>query len=85
MTTSHSRRPSRAVGRGVGCAAMDDFTTANELAASLKIDPKYLRHLIRRHRLVPAHPKHARYELDADDVARISEHPAVRQASENRR
>lgn len=60
---------------------MDEgLTGAPELAAQLGLDPKYLRHLIREHRLVPDHQHGKRYELDADDIARISRHPAVRQA-----
>lgn len=58
---------------------------APELAGRLGLDPKWLRQLIRAHRLVRSHPHGARYELDPDDVARISRHPAVRQAVENKR
>lgn len=58
---------------------------APELARQLGLDPKWLRQLIRDHRLVPSHPHAARYELDADDVARISRHPDVRQAVANTR
>jgi len=60
------------------------MTSAPELAVSLGLDPKWLRQLIRDHRLVPSHAHGARYELDADDVAHITAHPAVRQAIENR-
>jgi hypothetical protein len=56
------------------------ITTAPELARELGLDAKYLRHLIREHRLVPDHQHGKRYELDPDDVTRISLHPAVRQA-----
>jgi predicted site-specific integrase-resolvase len=59
--------------------------TASELAHSLGLDPKHLRHLIREHRLVPSHPHNARYELDDGDVARIRGHEAVRAAVSKRR
>jgi hypothetical protein len=58
---------------------MDEgLTTASELAAELRLDPKYLRQLIREHGLVPSHQHGKRYWLDPDDVARIIQHPAVR-------
>jgi hypothetical protein len=59
--------------------------TAPELARSLGLDPKWLRQLIRDHRLASSHPHGARYKLDAEDVARIKAHSAVRRAVENRR
>lgn len=58
---------------------------APELARKLGLDPKWLRQLIRDHKLVPSHPHGTRYGLDGDDVARISRHPAVQQAIENNR
>jgi hypothetical protein len=60
------------------------LTTAPELARQLGVDPKRLRHLIREHRLVPDHEYGKRYELDAEDVRRISTHAAIRQAREGR-
>ena len=56
-----------------------------ELAESLGLNPKWLRQLIRTHRLVPSHPHGAEYELDSGDRARIAAHPVVKQAVENRR
>ena len=61
---------------------MDDgLTTAPELAKELRVDPKRLRQAIRDHRLVPDHQHGKRYRLDADDVARIRGHAAVRALS----
>jgi hypothetical protein len=58
---------------------MDDgLMSAPELAEQLRVDPKRLRDAIRDHRLVPNHQHGKRYRLDADDVARITRHPAVR-------
>jgi hypothetical protein len=54
--------------------------TAPALARELGLDPKRLRHVIRRYELVPSHRHNDRYELDAEDVARIKAHPAVAQA-----
>jgi hypothetical protein len=59
--------------------------TAPELARTLGLDAKWLRELIRKHRLVPSHRYGARYYLDESDVARIRSHPAVRQAVDHRR
>jgi hypothetical protein len=42
------------------------------------VDPKRLRDAIRDHGLVRGHQHGKRYRLDADDVARITQHPAVR-------
>lgn len=56
----------------------DGLTTAPELARELRVHPKRLRQAIRDYRLVPAHQHGKRYQLDADDVARIRSHPAVR-------
>lgn len=72
-------------GRRSSWGASVRLTTAPELARTLGLDPKWLRQLIRTHRLVPSHPHGARYELDGDDVARVTAHPAVKQAVENRR
>jgi hypothetical protein len=47
--------------------------------------PKYLRHLIRQHGLVPTHRRGERYTLSDEDQARTKSHPAVRSAVENRR
>lgn len=58
--------------------------TAPDLARELGLNPKWLRQLIRDHRLVPTHRRGERYELDDDDVARIKNHPAIRQAVMNR-
>jgi hypothetical protein len=55
-----------------------NLTSAPELARELGVDPKRLRQTIRDHRLVPDHQHGKRYRLDADDVARIRSHPAVR-------
>jgi hypothetical protein len=52
--------------------------TAPELARELRVDAKRLRQVIRDHRLVPDHQHGKRYRLDADEVARIRGHPAVR-------
>jgi hypothetical protein len=61
---------------------MDEgLTTASELAAELRLNPKHLRRLIREHGLVPSHQHGKRYWLDADDVTRIIRHPAVRHAA----
>ena len=61
------------------------FVTAPELAKALGFDPKRLRHLIRKHRLVPAHRHCERYRLYPEDVARIKDDHAVRQAMGNAR
>ena len=61
------------------------LVSAPELARRLGLNPKWLRQLIRDRRLVPSHPHGARYELDMDDVARISRHPDVQQAVANTR
>jgi predicted site-specific integrase-resolvase len=58
----------------------ESLMTAPELARQLGLDPKYLRHLIREHNLVPDHQHGKRYELDQDDIARIAGHAAVRRA-----
>jgi len=55
--------------------------TAPELASELRVDPKRLRQAIRDHRLVPGHQHGKRYRLDADEVARIRGHAAVRALS----
>jgi hypothetical protein len=66
----------------LACFVMDEgLTTASELAAELRLDPKHLRRLIREHGLVPSHQHGKRYWLDADDVTRIIQHPAVRNAA----
>jgi hypothetical protein len=59
----------------------DDLTTAPELAKELRVDPKRLRQAIRDYGLVPDHQHGKRYRLDADDVARIRGHAAVRALS----
>jgi hypothetical protein len=48
-----------------------------EFADRLGVDPRRLRALIRKLRLVPSHPWHARYMLDLGDQERINAHPAV--------
>lgn len=54
--------------------------TAPELARRLGLNPKRLRDLMRKHRLVPTHLRYERYRLQPDDVERISGHPAIRRA-----
>jgi hypothetical protein len=58
--------------------------SAPELARKLGVNPKYLRALIRKHDLAPAHQHGARYQLDSADVARIEQHPAVQRAQRRR-
>jgi hypothetical protein len=51
---------------------------AQELADELRVPGKWLRHQIRRHKLAKRPAGRAEYELYADDVQRIVEHPVVR-------
>lgn len=62
----------------------DDPITAAQLAKSLGLNGRWLRQLIRDHRLASAHVPHEHYRLQADDIERTKRHPAVRQAAANR-
>jgi hypothetical protein len=62
-----------------------ESVTPPELARTFRLDPKWLRELIRKRRLVPSHSQGARYHLDESDVARIKRDPAVRHAVDRRR
>jgi hypothetical protein len=48
------------------------------LAKKLGVDAKQLRHLIRKHKLVPNHEHGKQYRLDSADQARIEAHSEVR-------
>jgi hypothetical protein len=48
--------------------------TPRELAKRLRLDPKWLRAEIRKHKLVPSHKHGAHYHLSVDDVRRIEQH-----------
>lgn len=49
-----------------------------QMADRLGVNPKSLRAVIRRHKLVPGHVHGTHYELSPEDCARIAAHPAVR-------
>ena len=61
------------------------IVNGRQFAESVGLDPKWLRELIRTHRLMPSQIHGAPYEITPGDRARILSHPAVQQAITNHR